>query len=393
MSAPNTATGSVAADKAENAPIGAAGQSLSTGGLSIQTPQGTVKYTTAALRAAARKRCLMAYEDLTDLYESHGLPVPTTLPFSVTPTSAGVQPSAKVQKTTKAQNTQPHRAVGSPPADKASPNSVQSPDQLANALAGLQDAGYKTLAHAQADLETYQSYTLEKDERAQELAPRLARAGLLPLIASSAPLAREGTDAQAETSHLDSEGTLPEGEGELLLASAPADLANAVETISHTPAEITSLNKLMRKELPITIDLDDPAQTRHCLYRYEVVCLQHHANQDNHVGLLEPRLEQGNCNKFQEKTRLLAVFNWTNTHRGPDGMLPYAGFKSVILQVVGDAELRSRDPPARAFGIQPISDTVRSASLKHPAAKQAAKKHKRCACESPCGHRCRSVVR
>ena len=134
---------------------------------------------------------------------------------------------------------------------------------------------------------------------------------------------------------LDSEGTLPEGEGELLLASAPADLANAVETISHTPAEITSLNKLMHKELPITIDLDDPAQTRHCLYRYEVVCLQHHANQDNHVGLLEPRLEQGKCNKFQEKTRLLAVFNWTNTHRGPDGMLPYAGFKSVILQVVG----------------------------------------------------------
>ena len=231
MSAPNTATGSVAADKAENAPIGAAGQSLSTGGLSIQTPQGTVKYTTAALRAAARKRCLMAYEDLTDLYESHGLLVPTTLPFSVTPTSAGVQPSAKVQKTTKAQNTQPHRAVGSPPADKASPNSVQSPDQLANALAGtprrqplagrhlelsplssersrpistcivtrdlpfslvladpagLQDAGYKTLAHAQADLETYRSYTLEKDERAQELAPRLARASLLPLIASSA---------------------------------------------------------------------------------------------------------------------------------------------------------------------------------------------------------------
>ena len=76
--------------------------------------------------------------------------------------------------------------------------------------------------------------------------------------------------------------------------------------------------------------------------------MDHDLDRDQYVALLIPLLDQPFLVEFQERTRLLAVHHWLGTQ---GGTVSYEALKSVVFKVAADADLKSRDPPAKVYTI------------------------------------------
>ena len=122
----------------------------------------------------------------------------------------------------------------------------------------------------------------------------------------------------------------------------PEGLSDGEALEPDTAYDCEKLDKLIRKELPDFLDLDDSGSTQLFLMRYESVVLRVNGDLDLHTNLIEAVLAQKATGQFNEKTRLWAALTYAQETRAipsSKGVLGYAAFKAVLLQVSGGERL------------------------------------------------------
>ena len=113
--------------------------------------------------------------------------------------------------------------------------------------------------------------------------------------------------------------------------------------------------------------------------RFEIVTALYGLCRDLYVSLLSPLFDQPFLVELQERTRLLAVHHWLGTQ---GGNVSYEALKSVVFKVAADADLKSRDPPAKVYtitadtkGKTQVAQTGKRAGAIQPKKSKKAKKN------------------
>ena len=223
--------------------------------------------------------------------------------------------------------------------------------------ARLEEAGYPDLASAQHDLNKFRQWSADGDSRRDLLLARLITAGLDP---EPADLPAIQDPAQVALSDPDSVAGGPSGSGPhqpaALLAAGGAESDSEEEEgpglgAGAAVAEavpVPHLDRGILKELPKSINLDNFSSVSFGFTRFEIVTGLYGLCRDLYVSLPIPLFDQPFLVEFQERTRLVAVHHWLGTQ---GGNVSYEALKSVVFKVATDADLKSRDPPAKVYTI------------------------------------------
>ena len=237
---------------------------------------------------------------------------------------------------------------------------------------GALAAGYFAGNDILSDMRMYADYCNAGDERQHDLSPKLRRAGFLADTVSplntmpdryqarkqtTVPRARSpatGAFLTPRVSSLKPPAAGKPGPTSLRESGGPSGSAIHEQAGTPVPSESDSeeglveapitydrvaLDKLISKELPDKVDLDDSQAVSYLCMRFETVCTRHQVPLDSHTAVLESKLTQGKHTPFQEKTRLWAVVSYTTQARLPSGDLEYVPFKELLLKVAGGERL------------------------------------------------------
>ena len=217
-------------------------------------------------------------------------------------------------------------------------------------------AGYRDDASIVSDMYKHASFVDTGDKRQHDLSPKLRAARALPSKAPSlttrppgyaskkATLSRS-TDRQAPLRAPRPASGLTSLADELVPSDTREIQQEYAEPEPESPASYdrADMDKILLKQRPTVLDLDDSSSVQFFCIRYETMCLRHGANPDCHTALIELRLQQGTTSTYQEKTRLWALLKYSQQARYESGDLNYTPFKAVLSQVaVGERVFYTR---------------------------------------------------
>ena len=211
-----------------------------------------------------------------------------------------------------------------------------------------EDAGYSSEAAAEADMRQYIDWTTQKDARAETLRGRLVLAGFLdfepPVTRGSplpSPVPASGEPSPPYAQHTGPSVAAATGSGYTVPPSTTGPSAFSYPRVYVHPEIAYKRNaKILDKELPPRLDLDDRVQVNLCFSRYETICNRIQAEHDSFVHLLEARVCQGQAGEYREKARLCALTNWSNQHRSVDSTLEYEPFKATVVRLAGGTAVK-----------------------------------------------------
>ena len=359
------------------------GHSTGQPSLTVELPAGSPEGTPSgeALLRQAHQDFHKAQQSLAAAYAEQGLAVPPSLqvrhrrpkpavrtardtPLRVSATAGTKEPSP-AHSSGLSVRTNPY-AVGGAPKRSAVARGLQfSPPRVRRTYrpvsqdlpfslvtgepAGALNAGYRDDASVLADIYQHAAYVDALDERHHDLSPKLRAAGALsnkvsPLTTLPpryAPQKATLPESSTRPSPLRTprpvsgpsgraDGAVPSETGELQQEDLESE-----EPESPASYDRADMDKLLVKERPAVLDLDDSSSVQFFCIRYETVCLRHGADPDFHIALIESRLQQGSTSTYQEKTRLWAVLKYSQQARYESGDLDYWPFKAVLSQVAG----------------------------------------------------------